>query len=192
MSRHWAKCGQPRSQATELAAALPRFIWALIGFLALACGPATAPSSPLSPSPGVSIPVEQLPPDIRCLVEHGARIIEVQPPLRPGDPPRYQLSLDLPLDEARMVSEECSKLRSLPPPLSETEIREIYRRWVSEYECLVELGYRPDPPPSMEKFVADWQTGPWHPLQGIDTGDWTDAQYQEAKDRCGLEYFSRD
>lgn len=195
MMRHEAQRGQrgqPRSQATALPAAFTRVAWTFIGFVVLACSPATAPSTPLSPSAGVSIPVEQLPPNIRCLVEHGARIIEVQPPLRPGAPPRYVLSLDLPLDEARKISEECNKLRSPSPPLSEAEIRETYERWVTEYECLVELGYRPDPPPSVEKFIADWQTGPWDPLQGIDTGDWTDAQYQEAKDRCGLEFFSRD
>jgi len=167
-------------------------IWAAAPLLA-ACSLIAAPSSSPSPSPGISVPAEQLPPDIRCLVEHGARIVEVKPPLVPGDPPRYELALDLPFEEARRISDECQKLASPHPPLSDAEIRAIYERWVAEYECLVGLGYQPVPPPSVEAFIAGWRgSGPWMPTDGIDVGDWSDAQYQEAKERCGLEFYERD
>jgi hypothetical protein len=72
------------------------------------------------------------------------------------------------------------------------ELRVIYDRWVAERDCLTELGYRPAEPPSFEKFVSDWRTGPWNPLDGVDTSSWTDAQYRAAKERCTLEFFSRD
>lgn len=167
-------------------------IWTGTTLLA-ACSPAPAPTGSPSPSPGISVPVEQLPADVRCLVEHGARIVEVKPPLVPGDPPRYELALDLPFEEARRISVECQKLASPHPTLSDAEIRAIYERWVAEYECLVGLGYQPVPPPSVETFIAGWRgSGPWSPIDGIDVGNWTDDQYQEAKERCGLEFYERD
>jgi hypothetical protein len=87
---------------------------------------------------------------------------------------------------------KCNALRPSDPPLSEGEIREIYDRWVGEYHCLIGLGYQPDPPPSVEKFVADWNgLGPWMPTDGIDTGHWTKAQYDEAKAKCTLESYTR-
>ncbi len=176
------------------AGALRLATWAIVSLLAVACGQvAPSPQQP-SLSPGISIPAEQLPPDIRCLVDHGARIIEVKPPLTPGDPPRYELALDLPLAEARRVSEECQRLASPHPPLTDAEIRAIYERWLGEYECLIDLGYQPEPPPSVETFIAQYRSnsGPWSPIQGVDVSNWTDAQYQEAKARCGLEFLERD
>jgi hypothetical protein len=161
--------------------------------LAVACGQGAPSSQEPSPSPGISIPAEQLPPDIRCLVEHGATIVEVKPPLISGDPPRYELTLDLPPSEARRISVECQKLASPHPERTEAEIRAIYERWVNEYRCLLDLGYQPDPPPSVETFVAQWRgSGPWTPIDGIDVGAWSDDEYREAKSRCGLEFYERD
>ena len=65
---------------------------------------------------------------------------------------------------------------------------------MQERECLVGLGYHPVEPSTFEKFLADWRTNqpPWMPIDGIDTGVWTDADYQTAKKTCTLEFFSRD
>ena len=71
------------------------------------------------------------------------------------------------------------------------EIRVVYERWVGEYQCLVSLGYRPHEPPSEETFVQTWTTGPWMPIDGISTIDWSDQQYQQAKGKCGLEMYDR-
>lgn len=67
----------------------------------------------------------------------------------------------------------------------------IYDRWVKERECLVDLGYHPTEPPTLETFISDWKTGPWDPLTGVDTGAWTDADYQAAKQACTLEFYGR-
>jgi hypothetical protein len=146
----------------------------------------------LGASPGVSIPAEDLPPDTRCLVDHGFRLVAVLPPEIEGDAPGYKLESDLPPNQASAIIDECQKLA---PEVRETdaELRVIYDRWVDERDCLIKLGYHPAPPPSFEKFAADWRsTGPWMPIDGIDTGSWSDAEYRAAKDRCTLEFFSRD
>ena len=83
--------------------------------------------------------------------------------------------------------------RFLPPDreLTEQEIAEVYARWVGEYNCLLGLGYRPVPPPPVDTFLADWRTGPWMPIDGVDFSSWSDAQYQQAKERCTLEMYDR-
>jgi hypothetical protein len=165
-------------------------------FLSLAgCSGATSPgpSESGAPSPGVSIPTDELPPDTRCLVEHGFKLVAVLPPEIEGDAPGYKLESDLPPEQATAVVKECQKLAPPNVPKTDAELRVIYDRWVDERDCLIELGYRPVPPPSFERFTADWRsTGPWMPIDGVDTGSWSDAEYREAKDRCTLEFFSRD
>jgi hypothetical protein len=144
-------------------------------------------------SPGLSIPAGELPPDIQCLVDHGFTLIKITDPYTEGERPGYQLMSDLPSDQVHEISKECQKLA--PPDVQKTdeELRVIFDRWVDERNCLIGLGYQPAPPPSFEKFVADWRsTGPWMPINGIDTPSWTDTQYREAKERCRLEFYTRD
>ena len=77
--------------------------------------------------------------------------------------------------------------------MTEERLRTIFRRWLDERTCLVELGYRPDPAPSFERFVSDWRSfdGPWMPIDGVNTNAWSDADYAEAKEQCTLEFFDR-
>lgn len=152
--------------------------------------PAKVSPTPTAPA-AISIPSSDLPADIRCLVENGYRVVGVLEPATPGGPPGYRLVSDLPRDQQDAVHAKCDKLASPAPELTDAEIRVVYDRWVDEYECLVGLGYRPAQPPSFETFLGQWKTGPWDPLQGVDTGSWTDSQYAEAKDRCNLEFFTR-
>jgi hypothetical protein len=165
------------------------------GLLTLACtgGPDGTPQRP-SPSAGISVPTGRLPPDIACLVERGFRVVEIEPPQSEGDDPGYILTTDLPPAEARLISEECATLAPQGPEKTDEELRAIHERWLDERTCLVDLGYRPDPPPSVETFIAQWRSpsGPWMPIDGIDVGAWTDDQYREAKERCTLEMFERD
>lgn len=170
---------------------------AAFGLLTIgACAPApslTPQASAPAPSAGISIPTGQLPPDIQCLVDHGVRLVEVKPPQFEGDAPSYVLESDLPPKESRAISVECDKLAPPGREKTDEELRVIYDRWVEERGCLIELGYRPDEPPSFETFVSDWRTtGPWMPIDGVDTNSWTDADYAEAKRRCTLEMFDRD
>lgn len=86
---------------------------------------------------------------------------------------------------------ECSE-KYPQPEKTDAEVRVIYDRWVKERECLVGLGYDPVEPPTFEKFMADWRsTGPWMPIDGIDTNAWSGADYEAAKKACTLEFFSR-
>ncbi len=170
---------------------------AWIGPLILAsCTPAAAEADPESSRPNslapqISLPADRMPRDIQCLVDHGVRLIEVKPAELDGDPPSYRLESDLPADELRAVSEECNKLAPVTPERTVQELRVIYDRWIDERQCLVGLGHQPAEPPSFEKFVADWKTGPWDPIEGVDVSSWTDAEYAEAKNRCTLEMFDR-
>lgn len=158
------------------------------------CGQTPATHPPASPGTGagVPIPIGQLPADTQCMVDHGWQLVEMLPPEVPGDPPGYKLESDLPSDQMAAIIEECQKLAPSAPVMTDRELRAIYDRWVKERECLVGLGYHPTEPPTFEKFAADWRTtGPWGPLDGVDTGAWTDAAYQAAKEACTLEMFHR-
>ena len=175
----------------------PSRAWACLAVAALAygcgqpLGTSAVPSSPAATN-AVPIPVGQLPPDTQCMIDHGWKLIEVRPPEVPGDPPSYKLESDLPPGQQQAIIDECQKLASPPPEKTDQELRTIYDRWVTERECLVGLGYHPTEPPTFEKFAADWRSsGPWMPIDGVDTGSWTDAAYQAAKGACTLEMFHR-
>ena len=51
-------------------------------------------------------------------------------------------------------SKQCYALRPAVPTMSDDEIRQTYNLWVGEYQCMVGLGYQPDPPPSVETFIT--------------------------------------
>lgn len=160
-----------------------------------ACAPTPSPTQQASsstPSDGISVPTGQLDPVTQCAVDHGFRVVKVKSPQFQGGTPSYVLESDYSTEEGMAILTECRKLAPYQAKTDE-ELRVIYDRWVGERECLIELGYRPDQPPSFEKFVADWRTphGPWDPLTGVDTRSWTDTEYAEAKKRCILEMFDR-
>lgn len=165
-----------------------------LALLLLGCDASATPASATKPGSvvGISVPAEQLPPDTRCLIDRGFVLVEVLPPEIEGDDPGYKLKSDLSKTESAAAIEECRKLAPDPPVLSKSDLRVVFDRWVAERDCLSGLGYRPNEPPSFEKFVSSWSTGPWMPIDGIDTSNWTDAQYGDAKERCTLEMFVRD
>lgn len=165
---------------------------AAVALLVAACGPAITPTeSPQSSGNGISIPAEQLTAAEQCLVDNGFRITGVHPPSFEGDRTWYTWESDYPPEQGAALLAECNDKYSPDREKTPAELREIYDRWVNERGCLVELGYRPVEPPSFEKFVSDWRVGPWMPIDGVDTQDWTDAQYREAKERCTLEMYDR-
>lgn len=163
--------------------------------LLLAACAGRSPSPDTSPrgTPGaVSIPVSELTPLDRCMLENGFRIVKLRPEgTSDASSSVIQWESDLPFGAAAAAASDCRERFAPYRPKTEAEIRTIFAAWVTERECLVALGYHPAEPPSVEKFVSDWKTGPWMPIDGIDTSAWTDEQYQEAKQRCGLEMFDR-
>jgi hypothetical protein len=152
------------------------------------------PSPSAGASTGVYVPTGKLPPDTQCLLDHGFSLTAVLPAEVPGDAPGYKLETDLDPDQIDAISKECRKLVSPPPEKSDAEIKVIYDRWMEERLCLIGLGYHPVEPSTFEKFLADWRTGvsPWMPTDGVDTGTWSGADYETAKQTCTLEFFSRE
>ena len=144
------------------------------------------------PGLGLAIPTGQLPPRVKCMVDRGFRITQVRPPQADWDLPEYVFEFDLPLAQATEVIDECRKLYPTAQK-TDAELRVIYDRWIDERRCLVELGYQPAEPPSFEQFLSDWRSprGPWMPIDSVDTGSWTGAEYEEAKAKCTLEMFDR-
>ena len=96
---------------------------ALLGLLVVGCDASAIPTSVTSPSPvfGISVPAEQLPPDTRCLIDHGFVLVEVLPPEIEGDDPGYKLKSDLSSSESAAAIEECRKPVPDPPVMSESD-----------------------------------------------------------------------
>jgi hypothetical protein len=138
---------------------------------------------------GVVLPESTYPPDIQCLVEQGWTIVES------GGDGAHALRAPgaVSAEEREGIQRECGSLRPEPVEQTEAEVRQVYERWLAEADCLRGLGYSPDPAPPFEVFLADWRgSGPWFPIDGIDTGAWTFEQYEEAKESCVLEAFEID
>jgi hypothetical protein len=152
--------------------------------------PSTA-STPTAPS-AVSIPTGNLTAYYQCMIGAGWKITAVHS-TPPGEPPQCELNRDSdgtsPKD-VLAIWQKCEALQPTPAPLSEAEIRQVYDRWVGEYQCLVGLGYHPDSPPSVETFVATWKTGPWDPTFGVDIDHWSQTEYEQAKSKCTLEFYT--
>jgi hypothetical protein len=182
------------------ARAYARALAAMFLFVVAACGglpsesaaPTVTPTA--APSGGIAIPTDALPPHIACHIANGARLVEVEPPIFPGEPPRYVLEVQVVPGqdprEAAAAREACDRLAPPPPQRSDEDIREIYDRWVGQRLCLIELGYTPAEPPSFEQFLSDWRgEGPWTPIDGVNIDLWTADEYRLAKERCTLEFL---
>jgi hypothetical protein len=173
---------------------------------AISCSPAL--SGPSAPQVGgtltsptailtqhvISIPTGAQDAFVRCMLALGWQVTAVYTPSTSGDASHYQFTHPNGVDPELLheQTQQCQTLEPSPVAFTDDEIRQIYNRWVGEYKCLVGLGYQPDPPPSVETFVASWKTGPWMPIQGIATEGWGQAQYDEAKAKCTLDMFSDD
>jgi hypothetical protein len=161
----------------------------------MGCG---APSGDLPPSgsSAVDVPASDLTAYDRCMLDSGFRIVKRAEPGSSG----YQVSSvrgwetgpGMTPEQALQAGLECRQKYAPYVRKTEVEIREIYARWVAERECLIGLGYDIVEPPTVERFVADWATGPWMPIDGIDERTWSDADFKVAKDKCGLEMVDRE
>ncbi len=152
------------------------------------CQPSGATGSPSEAA--VPIPTSELSDLDRCMLQAGFHISEVHPGYS-GSGTWYSWEAGPDVQNPAQAMVDC---RSRYAPYHEKtvdELRVVYDRWVGEYQCLIGLGYRPAEPPSFETFVQTWKTGPWMPIDGINTNSWSGAQYEEAKQKCGLEMFDR-
>jgi hypothetical protein len=82
--------------------------------------------------------------------------------------------------------EECiAELGPMPstPVLTESDIRERYAYLVRARQCLIDLGYSITDPPTVERFLDTWASGPWSPY--IELGDQTSpAEWEVANRAC--------
>lgn len=182
----------------ERAARVTGSRWPLVGFVATAlilfsCSSASGgdqANQALPSGVGVDVPADQITAFDQCMLDAGFRVSVVHPGYQ-GSGTWYEWESDLGPAEVLSKGEECrAKFRPYREKTVD-ELRVIYDRWVGERGCLVELGYQPVAPPSFEKFTADWKTGPWMPVDGLDIGSWSDTELLEAKARCGLEMYDR-
>ncbi|MEX2252350.1 MAG: hypothetical protein WD895_09845 [Acidimicrobiia bacterium] len=134
-----------------------------------------------------------MPRHVQCMVERGFRISGDSPRPDGGRDAGYEFESDLPTDEALRIIDECRQLEPPRAPLSDDEIQAVYDDWVGQRACLVNLGYQPADPPSIEKFIEDWQSphGPWMPIDGLQYWLWPDEEYENAKSHCGLDFYER-
>ncbi|HEV8546689.1 MAG TPA: hypothetical protein VGQ64_10380 [Candidatus Limnocylindrales bacterium] len=161
----------------------------LTASVAAACGSAI-PDVPASPPVA---PPPTMRPDIACEIEHGMRLVEVQPPRFEGDVPHYRVERNAgmsPQEEAA-IEFECIGLLPERAPPTDAEVTAVYNRWLEEHACLVRLGYKPDDPPVLERFLVEYKTGPWTPVDGVDTRRWTTDEFRLAKASCILEMIDQ-
>lgn len=165
-------------------------LWLGLSLIVGGCGSSTsAPQESASPGT-IDVPDGAYSAFDQCMLDSGFEISAIHEGY-PGENRWYSWVSDLPSEQAAANMQECQKLAPPVRERSPEELRVIYDRWVEEARCLQELGYDPDPPPSFEKFAADWKTGPWMPIDGIDFSNWTTSEYHEAKDDCRLEMLDR-
>ena len=175
----------------------------LLVFAAVSCSPSrrsaptapgsgtASPSSAIRTAGAVAIPTGNLDAYAQCMVDAGWQITAVHS-APPGEPPGYEMTHPGQIDpEIRARTQQCYTLAPSPRWPSDAEIRVIYNRYVDEYHCLVGLGYQPDPPPSVETFVASYKTGPWSPIDGTGWESWSQAQYDAARAKCTIEMLIR-
>ncbi len=149
-----------------------------------------APGPSLVPlGDGIAVAADELRPVDRCMLEAGFRVTIVHPG-RSGSNGVYSWETTTwytwePGGPTATVAAAADCQDRFAPAREETvdELREIYHRWILERECLIGLGYSPDAPPAFEEFRAEWRTGPWMPIDGVEFR----ALGAEAKERCGLE-----
>jgi hypothetical protein len=163
----------------------------LLVFTAFACTPskggnASASGAGVTHSPGaVTIPEGGQDPFLQCMLDAGWQLTQYNAAV---SPPFYELSGPLPWDSAAVEREHaCQSLQPNGGWPTDDEIVKIYYRWVDEYNCMVGLGYHPDPPPSVETFVASYRTGPWDPITGLNSWDWSYDEWARNRAKCTLE-----
>lgn len=69
-------------------------------------------------------------------------------------------------DELLALLNDCAEEAGGEPPivsLVDVEISQFYDRELEVYQCLIDHGHEPVPPPTREVYLATWETGPWNP-----------------------------
>ena len=183
--------GRPKASRLLAGAAAVLLVCTAISCSPSRSGTPTTPGSGTASTPGaiwtpppVTIPTGGLDSFVQCMVNAGYKIIYYN---AQASPLQYELSGPEMTSELQARVHQCEALKPSFSWPSDDEIRAIYNRWVGEYQCLIGLGYQPDPPPSVETFVASYRTGPWDPTFGVAWDGWSQAQLSQAKAKCTLE-----
>ncbi|MEX2252351.1 MAG: hypothetical protein WD895_09850 [Acidimicrobiia bacterium] len=149
-----------------------------------ACGsPGAGASDTTTSSPDANAPSEYVERLVECLRRGGGDVDWINPvtfSARPG----HGMS-----DEAmRSLMSEC-KVQLGPAPERRTDpetARRVYSEYTKIYACLVNLGYTPSAPPSMDAFVEGFESGElgWHPYNGLESQFESFAEQLRVEDEC--------
>lgn len=77
-------------------------------------------------------------------------------------------------DQWRAVAEECAaKTGWGVEEYDDEQLAELYTLEVDQYECLIELGYAPSEPPSLQSYIDSWSSrtdSPYQPFGSVIVG----------------------
>ncbi len=83
--------------------------------------------------------------------------------------------------------ETCRATLGDPPavvPASEAEIRARYAYFLDARDCLTALGYTIGEPPTIERFIESYTSGPWSPFNDLAGQTTSQAEWDRANQAC--------
>lgn len=128
-------------------------------------------------------PVEYVSTLVRCL-ETGGAAVELENPVTFSAEPGPGMSVEA----MQALMSDCREEAGPPPErdLSPETARAVFAQWLDVYECLTELGYQPDTPPSEEVFVDQFASrdGGWHPYNGLEAQLESMSEQLQVEEEC--------
>lgn len=131
---------------------------------------------------GVS-PVEYVERLVRCIRTGGGEVELVNAVTFSANP-----GPDMSDQQMQELMSDC-RAKAGPPPERQTDpetARRVYAAYLDVRECLMGLGYEPDPPPSEDVFVESFggQDGGWFPYNGLEDQFVSMGQQLEVEEQC--------
>lgn len=90
-------------------------------------------------------------------------------------------------EQWRAAAEECAAETGWGiEEYNEKQLAELYALEVDQYQCLVELGYEPDEPPSLQTYIDSWNSRtnpPYQPFASV-IGALAPEEQEEVLNAC--------
>lgn len=113
------------------------------------------------PPPPTAEPVDALTATIRCIEDRGFEAVADEY----GGFTSPEMSPEL-SEQWRAVAEECKAETGWGiEDYDDEQLATLYELEVEQYECLLELGYLPDQPPSLQAYIDSWSSTTDPPYQ---------------------------
>lgn len=135
---------------------------------------------------------------VECMAEQG--FVGVLDPISGG----VEINLADPTQEDAMQDaflicvDRVAEIVGPPPEETPEYLTKVYRAWLWTHQCLVEEGYAPSDPPTLDVFL-EGADDRWHPYEFRDRGrEMTEAEFYQIEDACPanpfflFEYLSMD